>query len=145
VEVREYYVENDIMWLSRSNPGWEGLNGIGACVSRVTEKGNTTEAVSCSIYSRQDMTAEAYGKGKRAYRGIENSLHWVPDIGFREDESRVRLGSAAENINVIRHIGLNLLKQEKSCRMGVAGKRKKCNYDEDYLCRILAGLNVGVE
>lgn len=46
------------------------------------------------------------------------------DIGFREDESRIRLGNAAENINVVRHIGLNLLKQEKSCKMEVASKRK---------------------
>ncbi len=145
VEVREYYVENDIMWLNRRCPGWEGLNGIGACVSRVTEKGNTTKAITYSIYSGKGMTAEAYGKGKRAHWGIENSLHWVLDIGFREDESRIRLGNAAENINVIRHIGLNLLKQEKSCRMGVASKRKKCNYDEDYFCKILSKLNVGVE
>lgn len=144
-EVREYYVENDIMWLNKNCPGWEGLNGIGACISKVTEKGNTTETISYSIYSGKGMTAKAYGKGKRAHWGIENSLHWVLDIGFREDESRIRSGNAAENINVVRHIGLNLLKQEKSCRMGVASKRKKCNYDEGYFCKILASLNVGVK
>ncbi len=128
LEVREYYVENDIRWLNKSCPGWEGLHGIGACVSRVTEKGNTTETATYSIYSRPGMTAEEYGKGKRAHWGIENSLHGALDIGFREDESRIRSGNAAENINVVRHIGLNLLKQEKSCRMGVVSKRKKCNY-----------------
>jgi len=133
------------MWLKERGPGWKGLNGIGACVSKGTEKGNTTETISDSIYSRKGMRAEAYGKGKRAHWGIENRLHWVLDIGFREDESRIRLGNAAENRNIVRHIGLNLLKQEKSCRMGVASKRKKCNYDEDYFCKILSRMNVGVE
>ena len=141
-EVREYYVENDIAWLKKNCPGWERLNGIGACISKVTEKGNTTETISYSIYSCKGMTAKAYGKGKRARWGIENRVHWVLDIGFCEDESRIRSGNAAENINVVRHIGLNLLKQEKSCKMGVASKRKKCNYDEGYFCKVLSGLNV---
>lgn len=145
MEVREYYVENDIQWLTRSCPGWEGLSGIGACISKVTEKGKTTEAVGYSIYSCKGMTAEAYGKGKRAHWGIENSLHWVLDIGFGEDGSRIRAGNAAENMNIVRHIGLNLLKQEKSCKMGIASKRKKCNYDEGYFCKVLAGLNAGIE
>ena len=73
----------------------------------------------------EDMTAEGYGANKRAHWGIENSLHWVLDIGFREDESRIRAGNAAENMNVARYIGINLLKQEKSCKMGIASKRKK--------------------
>ena len=144
-EIREYYVENDIGWLLKNHPDWEGLRGIGACVSKVTEKGKTTETISYSIYSRSDMTAERYGKEKRGHWGIENSLHWVLDIGFREDESRMRAGNAGENMNVIRHMGVNLLKQEKSCRMGIASKRKKCNYDEAYFSKVLSGLNVGVE
>lgn len=145
MEVREYYVENDIMWLAKNCPGWEGLSGIGACVSKVSEKGKTTETIRYSIYSRKGMTAEAYGKGKRAHWGIENRLHWVLDIGFREDESRMRSGNAAENINVVRHISLNLLKSEKSCRMGIASKRKKCNYDEGYFIKVLSSLKMGAE
>ena len=89
--------------------------------------------------------AGEYGKSRRAHWGIENSLHWVLDIGFREDESRIRSGNAAENVNVLRHIGTNLLKQEKSCRMGIAGKRKKCGYDMDYLYKVLGGLSTGIE
>ena len=52
------------------------------------------------------MGAEEYGKCKRAHWGIENSLHLL-DIGFREDESRIRAGNAAENVNVLRHIGIH--------------------------------------
>ena len=90
------------------------------------------------------MGAEEYGKSKRAHWRIENSLHWVLDIAFREDESRMRTGNAAENVNVLRHIGTNLLKQEKSCKMGIASKRKKCGYDSEYLYKVLGNLNTGM-
>lgn len=90
------------------------------------------------------MGAEEYGKSKRAHWGIENSLHWELDIGFREDESQIRAGNAAENINVLHHIGINLLKREKSCKLGMASKRKKCGYDLDYLYKVLGGLNTGI-
>lgn len=144
-ETREYYVENNICWLKENHSGWKGMRGIGACISTVTEHGKTTTSISYSIYSRAGMDAEEYGKSKRAHWGIENSLHWVLDIGFREDESRMRAGNAAENVNVLRHIGTNLLKQEKSCKMGIASKRKKCGYDMDYLYRVLGGLHTGIE
>ena len=145
IEKREYYVENDIEWLRQRHPEWEGLAGIGACVSTVTEKGNTVTAVNYAIYSRKGMTAAEYGKSERAHWGIENSLHWVLDIAFREDESRIRAGNAAENMNMARHIGVNLLKQEKSCKMGIASKRKKCGYDMAYLYKVLGGLNTGIK
>ena len=145
MELREYYVENDVEWLRKNHPGWKGLKGAGACIATITEKGETTTAVSYSIYSREGMDAEEYGKSKRAHWGIENSLHWVLDIGFREDGSRIRAGNAAENVNVLRHIGTNLLKQEKSCRLGIASKRKKCGYDQKYLYKVLSGLNTGIE
>lgn len=144
-EIREYYVENEIEWLIENHPGWKGLRGIGACVSTITERGVVTTAVSYSIYSQEGLKAKEYGEERRSHWGIENSLHWVLDIGFREDESRMRAGNAAENVNVLRHIGTNLLKQEKSCKMGIASKRKKCGYDMEYLGKILKGLNTGIE
>ena len=144
-ETREYYVENGIDWLKKDHPGWEGMEGIGACMATVTEKGKTTTAISYCIYSRNGMGAEEYGKSVRSHWGIESGLHWVLDIGFREDESRIRAGNAAENVNVLRHIGINLLKQEKSCKMGIASKRKKCSYDPKYLYKVLEGLNTGIQ
>lgn len=77
----------------------------------------------------------------------QNNTRYYKKLSFdhgREDGSRMRSGNAAENMNVLRHIGTNLLKQEKTCRMGIAGKRKKCGYDMDYLYKILRGLNTGV-
>ena len=75
IEKRKYYVENNISWLIERQPEWEGLAGIGACISTVTEKGKTVTSVSYSIYSRPGMTAREYGESVRAHRGIENSLH----------------------------------------------------------------------
>ena len=138
-ETREYYVENEIGWLKADHPEWKGLSGIGACVSTVTEKGVATQSISYSIYSRSGMGAEEYGKCKRAHWGIENSLHWVLDIGFREDESRIRAGNAAENVNVLRHIGTNLLKQEKAVRWELQAKGRNAGMTQIIFIKCLEG------
>ena len=68
---------------------------------------------------------------------IENKLHWCLDIGFREDDCRVREAKSTENLAMLRHIGLNLLKQEKSCKLGIKSKRKKAGWNESYLLKVL--------
>jgi predicted transposase YbfD/YdcC len=73
----------------------------------------------------------------RTHWHIENKLHWVLDVAFREDECRVRQGYAAENLAVLRHIALNLLKQEPSAKIGVRNKRLKAGWDNDYLLNVL--------
>ena len=62
-------------------------------------------------------------------------------LAFREDEARMRLGHADENLAVLRHISLNLLRQEKSSRMGIHAKRLKAGWDNSYLQRVLDGVN----
>ena len=61
------------------------------------------------------------------------------DIAFREDDSRVRIGHAAENFAVLRHIALNLLRRDASARCGIKAKRLRAGWDEAYLLRLLAG------
>lgn len=74
---------------------------------------------------------------KRAHWGIENQLHWVLDVAFRENNSRIRTGYADQNIAVLRHMALNLLKQENSVKRGLKAKRLKAALNEDYLFKVL--------
>ena len=73
----------------------------------------------------------------REHWQIENSLHWVLDIAFREDESRIRKDHAPQNMALLRHIALNLLKQETSVKVGIAAKRKLAGWDNRYLMKVL--------
>jgi len=76
---------------------------------------------------------------KRSHWAIENELHWVLDIAFREDDSRVRVGHGAENLATLRHMAVNLLKQEKSAKGGIHAKRMQAAWDEQYLAKVLSG------
>jgi len=77
----------------------------------------------------------------RQHSGIENKLHWVLDVAFGEDLSRKRAGHAAENFSLLNRIALNLLKQDKTSKLGVHGKRLAAAWDHDYLLRLLSGGN----
>ena len=77
---------------------------------------------------------------KRTHWQVENALHWVLDIAFREDESRLRKGSGAHNFAILRHIALNALKQETSVKLGIRNKRLKAARNHTYLLKVLATL-----
>jgi predicted transposase YbfD/YdcC len=76
----------------------------------------------------------------RAHWAIENSLHWVLDIAFREDESRLRKDNGAQNFAVLRHLALSLLKQDDTLKVGVKNKRLRAGWDQDYLLAVLRPL-----
>jgi len=76
----------------------------------------------------------------RSHWGIENQLHWTLDIAFDEDRCRIRKDNGPENFAILRHIALNLLKQEKTCKRGIKGKRLLTAWKDDYLLKVLAGL-----
>ena len=75
----------------------------------------------------------------RSHWTIENELHWSLDIAFDEDRYRVRKENGAENFAILRHIALNLLKQEKSCDRSIKGKRLLAGWQDDYLLKVLSG------
>ena len=109
LEKRERYGYNDIGWLNNREK-WIDLYGIGMIVSTVEEKGHKSEQRHYFIYNCSNLTADELMKAKRAHWGIENSLHWVLDMSFREDESRARKDYSAENFNALRQFAYTILK-----------------------------------
>ena len=81
--------------------------------------------------------AALLGKTVRAHWGIENSVHWILDVAFREDDCRIRVGEAPQNFAILRRIALNLLKSDTSTKLGVATKRLKAGWNVAYLGRLL--------
>jgi len=67
-------------------------------------------------------------------------LHWILDTAFDEDRCRVRKDHGAKNFAILRHLALNLLKQEKTCTRGIKGKRLLAGWSQDYLLKVLPGL-----
>lgn len=88
--------------------------------------------------SSLDNDAQRFGQAVRRHWSIENSLHWVLDVVFREDDSRVRTGHAPENMALLRQIAVSLLQQEKTAQVGVQTKRLKAGWDNTYLAKVLA-------
>jgi predicted transposase YbfD/YdcC len=84
--------------------------------------------------------AALLGQAIRAHWGVENCLHWVLDVQFREDASLVRVGEGAHNLAVLRHLALNLLRQDRSVRGSLASKRFRAALDHAYLLHLLANL-----
>ena len=87
--------------------------------------------------SSLECDAKKFGDAVRSHWGIENSVHWVLDIAFRKDESRIRKGSASENFAAIRHIALNLLRNNKTFKGSVKTKRLNAAMDTKYLENVM--------
>jgi hypothetical protein len=73
----------------------------------------------------------------RCHWAIENTLHWSLDVSFAEDQCRVRSGYAAENLAILRHMSLNILKGETTKKRGIKGKQKNAGWDHSYLLKLL--------
>ena len=83
----------------------------------------------------QDMSQ--FMQAVRKHWNVEINLHWSLDVSFKEDLSRVRIGNAAENLGIIRRVALNLLKQEKTNKVGITARRKRAGWDNKYLLKVL--------
>lgn len=136
IERRKVWATKDVEWLSTRH-GWPGLASIAAVEARVKAKDGSRLERRYFIGSFRGEVAQRFGVLARNHWSVENNLHWMLDVAFGEDDSRVRIGNAAENLSRVRRIALTLLKQEKTVKVGVKSKRKKAGWDRDYLLRVL--------
>jgi predicted transposase YbfD/YdcC len=136
VETRRIWCTNEIGWL-QDRSAWAGLKSIAAVEHERTEDNKTTVERRYFISSLDGRDAKAMAGAIRGHWGIENGLHWSLDVSFREDDCRVRKGHGAQNLSRLRRMALNLLKQDRSVKVGVKGKRLKAGWDEQYLLKVL--------
>ncbi|QQZ27769.1 ISAs1 family transposase [Thiothrix subterranea] len=139
IETRIVRATSDIKWLKKDHPHWAKLTSIIAVTAIRECKDKTTEETRYFISSMDASNPERLGQIVRAHWGIENNLHWVLDYAFREDDQRMRSGNGDANMAVVRHIALNLVKTEKTVKLGVKNKRLNAGWDEDYLLKIVTG------
>ena len=135
VEIRKYWTTSDINWL-QGKESWKNLKTIGM-VQRERHVGDDISIETSYYISSIENDAQRFGHAVRCHWSIENSLHWVLDVSFREDESRIRKDNAPQNFAVLRHMALNLLKTETSLKKSVKSKQLRAGWDNDYLAKVL--------
>jgi predicted transposase YbfD/YdcC len=134
-EIRRYYQSSELDWFADQGQ-WEGLKSVGMVESIRELKGKTTIERRYFL-SSLPLGIETFARAVRGHWGVENKLHWVLDVCFREDQSRARSGYAAENLATLRRLALNMLKREQTKKRGIRGKQLNASWDHPYLLRLL--------
>lgn len=139
IEHRRHWVISDpeiLRWLQGQHH-WPGLGAIGA-IDAKRQLGDTHSGEIRYYLLNRPLSAAAFGAAVRSHWGIENRVHWVLDLAFHEDQSRIREGNAAENFVVLRHLALNLLQHHPTKRrLSIKARRLKAAWDHDYLLQVL--------
>jgi len=134
IETRTTTVFHDVSWLQQRHD-WPGLKSL-VMVESVREIGERVERESRYYVSSLRIPAEQMGAVVRDHWSVENSLHWVLDMVFRDDECRVRTANAPANFTTLKHMTLNLLRRSLD-KLSVRARRKAAAWDDDYLARLL--------
>ncbi len=139
LERRQYWTITDPDCLTYLNAKemWPGLQSIGM-VEAERQVGDQVSRESRYYIMSLAGDAQTFGDAVRSHWGIENGLHWVLDLAFQEDRSRMRKDHSQQNFVVLRHMALNLLKQEQSANCGIKARRLKAGWSEEYLRKVLA-------
>jgi predicted transposase YbfD/YdcC len=140
IETRHYWTMGNTEYLIGAEK-WRGLKSIGMVESERIINGNVSTEQRYYLLSFES-DVHKFAESVRNHWSIENQLHWILDVGFKEDASRSSSGYSAENLAVIRHIGLNLLSRDKKSKVGVKAKRLKAGWNNNYLKSILEALNI---
>jgi len=137
IEIRRCWVVEDdaIKWLEREDQ-WPTMRSIAAVESERRIRGKTTVETRYFISSLKG-SAEKVARAVREHWAIENSLHWVLDVTFNEDMSRIRKDNAPENLSILRKIALNAVKKEQTCKASVRRRVKRAGWDNSYLELVL--------
>lgn len=135
-EIRKYWMLTNVNELVDPEGKWKNLASVGmVCSQRIIDgkKSQETRYYISSLF----LSAEEMAGAIRNHWSVENSCHWILDVAFNEDSCRIRKDNAPQNLAVVRHIALNLLKQEKTQKFGIKNKRLKAGWDDSYLEKIL--------
>jgi predicted transposase YbfD/YdcC len=136
-ETRQYHVVRIPEELAQRHPGWAGLRTVGMVFSE-RQVGDAEPTLETRFFiSSLRPKVRTFARAVRGHWGIENSLHWVLDVSFREDESRLRKDHGPENLALVRRLAASLLQKETTARGGVASKRKHAGWNNDYLLHVL--------
>lgn len=146
VETRRHVLLTDAVYLDYFNRDgkWWGLAAIGM-VERTREmNGRVERQTHYYITSLSRDTAqsavEAFARAVRSHWHVENKLHWVLDVVFREDESRARIGRVSENFALIRQMALNLLRRDDTPRLSLTSKRLRAGWDNEFLLKVVSSV-----
>jgi predicted transposase YbfD/YdcC len=136
IEGRRCWVTEDTDWFTEKAE-WAGLRSFIMVEADREVLGQAATRERRYFISSLGADAKQALRAVRGHWQVENSLHWVLDVAFREDACRTRTGHAPENLATLRHIAVNLLKQERSCKLGIKSKRLKAGWDESYMLKVL--------
>lgn len=140
IEVRRHLVSHDVDWLitDRRFPGeprFPGLKAIAMLEAQVERAGQTSKQRRYFL-SSIPIDASLFAKAVRSHWHIENRLHWVLDVVFHEDLSRLRSGAGPQNMATIRHMAMNLIRSAKD-KHSLKVRRKSAAWDTTYLEAII--------
>lgn len=140
VETRQCFVSHDVEWLRKSHPNWKTIQSIIRIDAKreFKDDAKNTQESRYYISSLKKPTPEMINGAVRQHWGIENSLHWVLDMSFNEDYSRIRKENAPQIMAIIRHVAINLIRHNMLKRQSIKSMRKICSLDEEVMTKIVS-------
>jgi predicted transposase YbfD/YdcC len=139
VERREYFCA-DVPAAVRASGRWADVTSVGMVVRTRTAGGATSDEVAYFI-SSLPAKVKMFARAARGHWGIENRVHWILDVTFAEDASRVRRDHGPENLAMLRRLALSILQQDTSVKDSLKGKRQRAGWDDEFLLTVLTAFS----